>query len=179
MHEQDEFEAMTGGYEDLESDYPDYRSQDPYRREEPSRGWRQGASQRGRGSLHSFQPGYQGSSSQYRRGTSQISYAGRGPQGYRRSDERITEDVNEMLTQDPEIDASHVTVEVRSGEVTLKGSVSDRQAKRRAEDIAESCSGVKEVQNQLRVRREEEPESESRRDKNEEKQRSQRQQIAS
>ena len=84
-------------------------------------------------------------------------FAGRGPQGYKRSDERITEDVNEALTRDPDIDPTNVQVEVRNGEVILKGSVSDREAKRRAEDIAESCSGVKEVQNQLRVKREEVP----------------------
>lgn len=111
------------------------------------------------------------------RGWQRGSYAGIGPQGYKRSDERIMEDVNEMLTQDPEIDPSNITVEVHNGEVTLKGTVSDRDDKRRAEDIAESCSGVREVQNQLRVKREEE--SESKREKGEEKQRSSRQQIAS
>jgi osmotically-inducible protein OsmY len=108
------------------------------------------------------------------------SFAGRGPQGYKRSDERITEDINEELTQDEHLDASNITVEVRDGEVTLRGTVSDREAKRRAEDLAESCSGVKEVQNQLRVKREEGTESESKREKGDEKhQRSSRQQIAS
>jgi len=99
-----------------------------------------------------------GQGSEGRRNQSQGSgmFAGRGPQGYKRSDERITEDVNEALTRDADIDPTNVQVEVRNGEVILKGSVSDREAKRRAEDIAESCSGVKEVQNQLRVKREEE-----------------------
>jgi len=82
------------------------------------------------------------------------SFAGRGPQGYRRSDERITEDINEELTQDPELDASGISVEVKNGEVVLKGSVPDRESKRRAEEIAESCSGVKDIQNQIRVKRE-------------------------
>lgn len=36
------------------------------------------------------------------------------------------------------------------GEVTLAGSVEDRRAKRRAEDIADGVSGVKHVQNNLR-----------------------------
>ena len=111
-------------------------------------------------------------------GMSQGAFAGRGPQGYKRSDERITEDVNETLTQDSDIDATNITVEVQNGEVTLKGSVSDREAKRRAEDLAESCSGVREVQNQLRIKREDQSESESKRDKSEDK-RSHRQQIAS
>jgi hypothetical protein len=43
----------------------------------------------------------------------------------------------------------------------LKGSVSDRDAKRRAEDIAESVAGARQVQNQLRIKRDEESESES------------------
>ena len=109
-------------------------------------------------------------------GRLQGTFAGRGPQGYKRSDERIKEDVNETLTQDPDIDPTNIQVEVQNGEVTLKGTVSDREAKRRAEDIADSCPGVREVQNQLRVRREEEFESEtSRRDRSEEKQKSHRQ----
>jgi hypothetical protein len=172
IYAQDEYGQGMSGYEDSEGESSEYRagpdwfsrSQDPYRRE----GW----GQRGRASGYRLQPGYPGGSLQYRRGTSQTSFAGRGPQGYRRSDDRISEDINEMLTQDPEIDASNITVEVHNGEVTLKGSVSNRQAKRRSEDIAESCSGVKDVQNLLRIRREEESESESRREKGEEKQRS-------
>lgn len=69
--------------------------------------------------------------------------------------------MNEALTRDHALDATNIQVEVQNGEVTLKGSVSDRDAKRRAEDIAESCSGVKDVQNQLRVKREDESGSES------------------
>ncbi len=89
------------------------------------------------------------------------SYAGRGPQGYRRSDERITEDINEQLTQDHMVDASGISVETQNGEVTLKGTVTDRQSKRRAEEIAESCSGVKDVQNQLRIKQEDSSDSDS------------------
>ena len=40
---------------------------------------------------------------------------------------------------------------VQGREVTLSGTVSDRFAKRRAEDIAEAVSGVSHVQNNLRV----------------------------
>ena len=87
------------------------------------------------------------------------SFAGKGPQGYRRSDERITEDINEQLTQDHMVDATGISVETQNGEVTLKGTVTDRQSKRRAEEIAESCSGVKDVQNQLRIKPEDSSES--------------------
>ncbi len=36
--------------------------------------------------------------------------------------------------------------------MTLDGTVDSRSAKRHAEDLAESCSGVKHVQNNLRVK---------------------------
>lgn len=79
-------------------------------------------------------------------------HRGRGPSGYRRSDSRIHEDINDRLTEDAYIDASEVEVRVENGEVTLDGTVDARMAKRRAEDIAEAVSGVTHVQNNLRVR---------------------------
>jgi hypothetical protein len=81
----------------------------------------------------------------------QARYRGVGPRNYRRSDERILEDINERLTDDHHIDASDIGVKVEGGEVTLSGTVTDRAARRRAEDIAESVSGVGHVQNDLRV----------------------------
>jgi hypothetical protein len=83
----------------------------------------------------------------------QMGYVGRGPKGYRRSDDRIREDVSEELTRHPAVDASDIEVRVENGDVTLTGSVDSRQAKRMAEDCVEQCSGVKEVHNQLRVNR--------------------------
>ncbi|MBP2315656.1 BON domain-containing protein [Azospirillum soli] len=79
-------------------------------------------------------------------------YGGLGPRGYTRSDERIREDVNDRLTDDPYVDASDIEVTVSGCEVTLSGTVDDRRAKRQAEDVAESVSGVRYVQNNLRVR---------------------------
>ena len=81
------------------------------------------------------------------------SHRGRGPRGYARSDDRIREDVSDRLTDDPYVDASDIDVTVSGGEVTLSGHVDHRTARRRAEDIAESVSGVTHVQNNLRVRR--------------------------
>lgn len=78
-------------------------------------------------------------------------FTGRGPKGYRRADDRIREDVNEELTRHPDIDASEVDVKVENGEVTLTGKVEDRHQKRLAEDLAERCSGVTDVHNQLKV----------------------------
>ncbi len=81
-------------------------------------------------------------------------FSGKGPRGYRRSDERIREDVSDRLTDHPGIDATDVDVDVRDGEVTLKGTVTSRDQKRMAEDVIEHCPGVREVHNHLRVQRE-------------------------
>lgn len=78
-------------------------------------------------------------------------HRGHGPAGYTRSDERIRDDVNDRLTDDYRVDARNVTVTVKDGEVTLDGTVTSRDQKRRAEDVVEDLSGVKHVQNNLRV----------------------------
>jgi osmotically-inducible protein OsmY len=78
-------------------------------------------------------------------------FRGRGPRGYQRSDSRITEDINDRLTDQPYLDATDIEVSVSNGEVTLSGKVGNRYDKRRAEDIADSVSGVTHVQNNLRV----------------------------
>lgn len=75
---------------------------------------------------------------------------GKGPRGYLRSDERILEDINDRLSDDDQLDASEIEVKVEKGEVTLTGSVSDRNDKRLAEDLVESVSGVKNVENRIR-----------------------------
>jgi len=78
-------------------------------------------------------------------------YRGRGPKNYRRSDDRIREEINDRLTDNDWLDASDVEVTVVSGEATLSGTVDSRYSKRLAEDIAESVTGVSHVQNNLRV----------------------------
>jgi osmotically-inducible protein OsmY len=78
-------------------------------------------------------------------------HRGRGPKGYTRSDERIREDVSDRLTDDPIVDASEIELTVSGGEVTLNGAVHSKTAKRRAEDVADSVTGVGHVQNNLRV----------------------------
>lgn len=79
-------------------------------------------------------------------------YRGRGPKNYRRPDERIREEINDRLTDNDWLDASDIDVTVVSGEATLSGTVDSRYSKRLAEDIAESVTGVSNVQNNLRVR---------------------------
>jgi osmotically-inducible protein OsmY len=85
--------------------------------------------------------------------TRRESHAGRGPRRYRRPDARITEEVNERLTIDPDVDATDIDVSVVDGRVTLAGTVGDRRSKRLAEVDAEEVWGVVDVDNQLRVLR--------------------------
>jgi hypothetical protein len=78
-------------------------------------------------------------------------YSGVGPRGYRRSDERITEDINDRLTWHGHVDATEIQVDVKDGIATLTGNVNSRQEKRIAEYIAESIPGVSDVQNNLKI----------------------------
>ena len=78
-------------------------------------------------------------------------HRGKGPTGYKRSDERISDDAHERLTDDTWLDASSIAVSVSGGEVTLSGTVETREAKHRAERIVEHLSGVNHVQNNLRL----------------------------
>ncbi|HUE85425.1 MAG TPA: BON domain-containing protein [Vicinamibacterales bacterium] len=77
---------------------------------------------------------------------------GRGPKGYQRPDTRIHEEVCDRLTYS-DVDAENIEVTVTSAEVTLSGTVRDRRDKRRAEDLAEEVSGVRDVHNNIRVHR--------------------------
>ncbi|MGN6603939.1 MAG: BON domain-containing protein [Ginsengibacter sp.] len=79
-------------------------------------------------------------------------HRGKGPKNYTRSEERIREDVSDQLTDDSWLDASGIEVSVKNGDVTLSGEVDSKYAKHRAEDLAEDVTGVKNVQNNLRVR---------------------------
>ncbi|MET3823375.1 hypothetical protein ACVK00_005009 [Burkholderia sp. PvR073] len=82
----------------------------------------------------------------------------RGLKGYTRSDERIREDVCERLTHALDIDVSDVTVQVRDGRVELDGTVPSRWMKHDIEDIADGCMCVRDVENRVRVRRDDEHE---------------------
>lgn len=75
----------------------------------------------------------------------------RGPKNYKRSDERVHEDVCERLSHTQHIDARDVLVEVKDGTVSLIGSVPHRQMKYWIEDLVADCPGVTDVENKLRV----------------------------
>ncbi len=78
-------------------------------------------------------------------------HAGKGPRNYRRSDESIREEICESLAAHPDLDAGEIEVTVAGGEVTLTGTVDDRDARWLAEEIAEEVSGVRAVFNEIRV----------------------------
>lgn len=80
-------------------------------------------------------------------------FHGKGPKGYKRSDERIKEDVCETLARDHRIDASDIEVNVENAMVTLSGTVDNREAKRAAEMVIENISGVEDVKNDIRVKK--------------------------
>ncbi len=94
---------------------------------------------------------WQGSSYGTRDSASRLNHFGKGPKGWKRSDERIREDVCERLERDGRVDASDIDVSVQEGVVTLSGRVEDRPTKRHAEDIIEYLPGVKDVRNDLTV----------------------------
>ncbi|HEX9160933.1 MAG TPA: BON domain-containing protein [Thermoanaerobaculia bacterium] len=129
------------GYSDLESDRGGFRAND------------YGDFNRGDYNRGDYNRGAVGQSSGNDWGTQRQSFRGRGPKNYQRSDERIREDVCELLSLDDFVDATEIEVNVSSATVTLTGTVQDRREKRRAEDIVESVTGVKDVQNQIRVPR--------------------------
>ena len=105
----------------------------PRRRSEPEIGWEIGPGVAGAGdTMLSVGP-----------------HVGRGPRGYRRTDERVRDDVCQWMSDDARLDARQIDVSVRDGDVTLEGCVDDRAARRLAEDIAAAVPGVRDVFNRL------------------------------
>jgi Flp pilus assembly secretin CpaC len=49
------------------------------------------------------------------------------------------------------VDASNIEVKVEGSEVILAGTVRSKDEKRRAEDVVEAISGVRNVENRIRV----------------------------
>jgi BON domain len=81
----------------------------------------------------------------------QADFVGYGPKGYKRSDDRIYEEVCEILMRHPDVDATNIGVKVESGVVNLSGKVSSRRMKKMAEIIIEDSPGVQDVRNELVV----------------------------
>lgn len=75
----------------------------------------------------------------------------RGPQGYRRSDERIREVLTDLITDDRMIDSRDLSIRVADGEVMIHGYVPDRTTEQRIYRIIEAVPGVKKVRNELKL----------------------------
>lgn len=86
-----------------------------------------------------------------REGRRRGKHAGKGPRDFRISDERILENVCERLFEDEYVDATHVCVEIRSGEITLRGRIESGWMRDRTEQIAAGVYGVELVRNELRI----------------------------
>ena len=132
---------------DMMPEYPTYPTNKeefyqlhPDERNRQQRGYDQGFSRSQYGNERSYSQSY-----------SEPTYAGRGPKGWKRSDESIKEQVCHALEQHPRIDATEVEVDVKEGVVTLRGNIHDRSAKRLAGDVIDWLPGVTDVHNNLTI----------------------------
>lgn len=140
---------LYGGQSDYRSSYyPSYRRNGPQ-----ERGWWDRVSDEVASWFGDEQAEQRRRLDEARTGHEAGEFRGRGPRSYRRSDTRIEEDVNDRLTDDPYLDATEIEVTVVNSEVTLGGQVNSRWAKRLAEELADSVSGVQNVQNKIRINR--------------------------
>ncbi|MDD4974526.1 MAG: BON domain-containing protein [Bacteriovorax sp.] len=85
--------------------------------------------------------------------SSNTNFAGVGPKGYKRSDERIQEEVCDTLMKDRDIDASDIEVKVKNGTVVLSGTVASRSDKFDAEMAIEKIVGIEDIQNNIKLRK--------------------------
>ena len=70
---------------------------------------------------------------------------------YRRTDERVRDDICERLFHSSAVDTADVSVEVRDGVVIFEGTVPHRGMRYALEDIAAQCMGVVDIENRVRV----------------------------
>ena len=66
-------------------------------------------------------------------------------------DEIIRQNIIDSLNKDPGIDTSKIHVEVKNGEVILKGKADTETEKQLSEKIARSVAGVSKVENHLHI----------------------------
>lgn len=78
-------------------------------------------------------------------------HRGRGPQGWKPSDQWIQEEICERLTNDRLIDARGIEVAVAAGVVTLRGATPGASDPVLAGRIAREVPGVAEVRSELEV----------------------------
>lgn len=141
---------------DFDSDFPIFNFSRSYERDRlrSGRGFRANDDQDDSSDDYRYEPhAYMSSVRPYEGLVGELSPYRRGPEGYTRSDERIYDDVNDHLTQHSYIDATEITVSVKDGEVTLEGTVPDRDQKAYAEEVAADVHGVNNVINRLKIQK--------------------------
>lgn len=81
----------------------------------------------------------------------EVNFRGIGPKNYVIPDEKIRDDVCELLARDSRIDASEIEVDVKEGCVFLRGDVDSRRTKRLAQLVIEDLPGIEDIFNQLKI----------------------------
>lgn len=87
----------------------------------------------------------------FRNTSDRSGHYGKGPKGWKRSDERLKEEVCEVLFRDQHLDATNIEVSVQDGNVTLSGTIDSRFGKRHAEECIEHLSGVEDIRNEIKI----------------------------
>lgn len=85
-------------------------------------------------------------------GVLKVNHYGKGPKGYRPSDEKIKEEVCEELYHHADVDAREIIVDVEEGHVFLRGMVDSRKTKKMAERCLEHLPGIQDIHNELLLR---------------------------
>lgn len=67
------------------------------------------------------------------------------------SDDRIYDDVRRRLANHPDVKGGGLQVDVKQGEVTLRGKLKQPKQKLKAEQVARKVKGVKKVVNLIEV----------------------------
>jgi len=67
------------------------------------------------------------------------------------SDERMKDELSRALADSPLLDAADIIADINEGLVVLNGSVNNEDEKQAAADIANAVSGVRDVENRLRI----------------------------
>lgn len=81
----------------------------------------------------------------------QEDFSGRGPKGWKLTDEKLKEKVSEVLLHSHDVDPSHLEVVVEDRVVYLRGSIPTKGMRRVAEDLVGSIPGVEDVFTELNV----------------------------
>lgn len=70
-------------------------------------------------------------------------------------DEKMDEELSQLLRVHVEVDTTNIQLEVEEGEVSLVGSVPEDEMRITAEDLVAHSPGVRRVMNYLLIKREE------------------------